>query len=130
MKLVNRTPHTIVLATPVGDIQVAPSEPPLRAETQTVDYGDLELSARVGSPSVPLVAVHLDLDEVAYELVNAPEGELAIVSSALLDGFETNCTLHRKALNRCCAPDTSPGSVQRNADGTIRAVARLRVRWT
>lgn len=114
MKFINLTPHVLNVVDDTGNtiLSVAPSGTVARVTTQqTVAFrlGDIDVVRTVfgdvdGLPSPQ--------DDVVY-----------VVSTLVLQALKANGVVR----NDVVAPDTSPNSVVRNADGQIVGVKRFQV---
>ncbi len=118
MRLVNLTPHSLFML--VGDrmVEIRPSGQVARVVTAAVHAYDVV----VEDPAVPVVFLAPVFYTSFGEIENLPDPERGVV-------YVTSSLVAQAAAARgrtdVVAPDTSPESAIRNADGQIVAVRRL-----
>lgn len=134
MKLLNRTAHRVdIWYADNQALTLYPREPALLLKPAAGDIRPLVLDDALGAPDISVARVvpdAVDLERVARAVLEeTPEGYLSIVTGDILDALNRGCALHREALSKIVAPDTSPGSDMGFSDLPGVQVRRLRHRW-
>lgn len=113
MRIINLTPHTILLETPMGEnlkktMEFEPSGKVARLKTETIELPEED--------NIPFVAVKYKEPE---GLPQPMENTLFIVSGFVFENTDREDLI---------APDTGPDSAIRDANGNIEAISRFKRR--